>query len=789
MAAVVGGTINCQLPIVLSHDGLTVIAVSGTLVKIVSAKTGLTMHTLRPPSSTGDIVGLFTNARNHRQLVVPTSSGAVLFFDVEDGVLLRQTTVAGKQGLARMVQAGERVFYLTRRSEGKMTLGSLNLATEETTVLHVANTTQDPAQQTLVAAPTGDYVAWWHKNDVFVFEVKRSALTVRNHKTDVQAAAFHPRRPHLAIGDRSGRIFIWHALDGASSGITEQMHWHAHGVHSLLFSGEDGSQLLSGGVEDAVVIWQLETRRKVFVPHLGSLGVHCLAASGNGRAYACVCADNSLFVISSHDWRVSRRIMGLRTMGANLLRTYTRLLASPEDGQCLVFTGKPNTLQWYNVEQDACEHELTVLHAAVVPRGRLPVNQKVNVPSRVELSAFGRLYLATLDVRTGNKRFKVTTERTLKLWRPKSSGLGYELACVVLRPHRKLVSSIAGCLTRDEFCSTSLDGTWKLWRLFVNDQGETSVACVHSRSFKGLRPSTCAFSSDGSVLCVMYQGSVLTLWNAVSGDLLHVLSVVSPYLKTVAVAAVPSTSLIVGLVHSAALWCVDALTCAVRWRLAVKVTDMAVHSSSGHIAFIDTSGWVSLIHASSPVPLWSQLAASDALRVQFVHSEGRPVRVAVLTKTGLFHLFEAPQIAGAAPGKSRAAPTAATGKPMGRFEGLLGDAAPPGEAVAPLLGRNNVRFAATFLADTASHVLPPTTVMLTALLDELLLKKPVAAERDEEQQQPPHDELLGTVLDLDDEAAEKRDANASAQSDKLPHHFSSEARAQLVKFFQQQQPK
>jgi hypothetical protein len=106
-----------------------------------------------------------------------------------------------------------------------------------------------------------------------------------------------------------------------------------------------------------------------------------------------------------------------------------------------------------------------------------------------------------------------------------------------------------------------------------------------------------------------------------------------------------------------------------------------------------------------------------------------------------------------------------------------------------LLGRNNVRFAATFLADTASHVLPPTTVMLTALLDELLLKKPAAAERDEEQQQPPHDELLGTVLDLDDEAAEKRDANASAQSDKLPHHFSSEARAQLVKFFQQQQPK
>jgi WD40 repeat protein len=261
------------------------------------------------------------------------------------------------------------------------------------------------------------------------------------------------------------------------------------------------------------------------------------------------------------------------------------MLVSP-DGRSLVLTGKPNTLQWYQVEQDGCEFELPVLHAAVVPRGRLTsafptsssgvvslpnINQKLTIPSRVELAVFGRQYLATLDVRSGNKKFKVTTERTLKIWRPKSSGIGCELACVVLRPHRKLVSYLAGSSTGDEFCSTSSDKTWKLWRVQVGEKGESSVSCIFSRGYKDLKPSCCCFSSDGSLLAVVFQGSVLTLWSPVSGLLLRELSVGSPSHKTVAVAAVPSSSLLVGLVHGRALWCLDVLSMSVRWRLSIKV--------------------------------------------------------------------------------------------------------------------------------------------------------------------------------------------------------------------------
>lgn len=167
---------------------------------------------------------------------------------------------------------------------------------------------------------------------------------------------------------------------------------------------------------------------------------------------------------------------------------------------------------------------------------------------------------------------KVTTERTLKIWRPKSSGIGFELGCVVLRPHRKLVSYLAGNPVADEFCSTSNDKTWKLWRVNeAAESGDLSVSCVLSVKFRDLRPSCCSFSSDGSVVAVMWQGGVFTINSAKSGQVLRAVQVANPVQKTVAITAVPSSSLFVGLAFGQCLWCVDCLSMAVRWRLAIKV--------------------------------------------------------------------------------------------------------------------------------------------------------------------------------------------------------------------------
>ncbi|CAB4269057.1 unnamed protein product [Prunus armeniaca] len=46
-------------------------------------------------------------------------------------------------------------------------------------------------------------------------------------------------------------------------------HWHPAGKVSLSFSS-DGAYLYSGGVEGVLVVWQLDTGKRKFLPRIGS---------------------------------------------------------------------------------------------------------------------------------------------------------------------------------------------------------------------------------------------------------------------------------------------------------------------------------------------------------------------------------------------------------------------------------------------------------------------------------------------------------------------------------------
>jgi hypothetical protein len=170
----------------------------------------------------------------------------------------------------------------------------------------------------------------------------------------------------------------------------------------------------------------------------------------------------------------------------------------------------------------------------------------------------------------------------------------------------------------------------------------------------------------------------------------------------------------------------------------------------------------------------------EALRVQFVRDGGKTV-VAVLTKTGMVHLFDAPEIVeDSSEAKGAAAAEVATLASSGRFDGLLGPSAVAKQPQqnSQITGRNNVPFPASFLPDTASHVLPSATVMLSVLLEELTLKKQV---KDPHRQVEPDEELPNVLMmELDSDEPDTSEV-------KLPHHFSAQARGRLVEFFKSKQ--
>ena len=147
-------------------------------------------------------------------------------------------------------------------------------------------------------------------------------------RDDAAGAASSPTV--LAVGDRRGQIHFYdlssaggqaqgqsqtQGQTGSSSSSSSSLapfsmlHWHAHAVTSLTYA-PDGVHLLSGGEEAVLVLWQLSTGHRQYLPRLGGPIVH-VATSGDGTRYACATADNAVRVVEARSMSVVATVRGL----------------------------------------------------------------------------------------------------------------------------------------------------------------------------------------------------------------------------------------------------------------------------------------------------------------------------------------------------------------------------------------------------------------------------------------------------------------------------------------------
>jgi NET1-associated nuclear protein 1 (U3 small nucleolar RNA-associated protein 17) len=133
--------------------------------------------------------------------------------------------------------------------------------------------------------------------------------------------AFHPHDGTFATGDVAGKIRIWYCLNTDASGVSGAsafsaaaqvtgvekhatstlLHWHAHAVSGLAYA-PNGAYLLSGGEEAVLVLWQLQTGQREYVPRLGAPIASVAVAGGlEGREleYVVGLADGSTTFVSA----------------------------------------------------------------------------------------------------------------------------------------------------------------------------------------------------------------------------------------------------------------------------------------------------------------------------------------------------------------------------------------------------------------------------------------------------------------------------------------------------------
>ncbi|XP_034215526.1 uncharacterized protein LOC117627502 isoform X3 [Prunus dulcis] len=161
--------------------------------------------------------------------------------------------------------------------------------------------TREP--EVITVSPSGKFFGIRNKRKIHIWRVPAidSKLLVSkkitlHHTRNLTVLAFHPTKTIVAAGDVSGRILTWRGFgnrtfsdggkleNGTSMNNEEERpgvrgdddadscttwHWHPAGISVLSFSS-DGAYLYSGGVEGVLVVWQLDTGKKKFLPRIGS---------------------------------------------------------------------------------------------------------------------------------------------------------------------------------------------------------------------------------------------------------------------------------------------------------------------------------------------------------------------------------------------------------------------------------------------------------------------------------------------------------------------------------------
>ncbi|KAI0466650.1 hypothetical protein F4859DRAFT_295749 [Xylaria cf. heliscus] len=127
----------------------------------------------------------------------------------------------------------------------------------------------------------------------------------------------------LVIGCARGAVFtyndllpqirILNTLKARHHGLQpRKYHWHRKAVHAVKWS-RDGNYIISGGSESTLVLWQLDTQKMDFLPHL-SATIENIVVSKLGSAYALHLDDNSAIVLSTAEMKPVTYVSGIQAM-------------------------------------------------------------------------------------------------------------------------------------------------------------------------------------------------------------------------------------------------------------------------------------------------------------------------------------------------------------------------------------------------------------------------------------------------------------------------------------------
>ncbi|OVA15479.1 WD40 repeat [Macleaya cordata] len=364
------------------------------------------------------------------------------------------------------------------------------------------------------------------------YDVKKIKL---HHTKNLSVLAFHPTEKIIAAGDVTGRILIWRGFgkktfsgghtdgklvkneeerpgvrgdDDAESCST--WHWHPSEVKVLSFSS-DGAYLYSGGIEGVLVVWQLDTGKKKFLPRIGSPLLY-FTQSLDPSLSSISCADNQIHLLKMPSMEVLKSIAGIKLPS----------LPEVNEGLCsgIVFDRSAGLvairMETYCIQFYSLFDDREISQVQVCERNHQPGDDITLIVTLLALSMDGTK-MSTAEVKHSEDGIGGLV--CLRFWESGPRRGAFILSTIIYEPHSDAgISALAFHPTRDMAVSTSYGGDFKIWVQSYNTQQKDQVPqksgwrCNSVGSYKEKPMTAAAFSADGSVLAVAAE-NVVTLWD------------------------------------------------------------------------------------------------------------------------------------------------------------------------------------------------------------------------------------------------------------------------------------
>lgn len=592
-----------KVPIVFTRDHDFFFVASGSTIRIYSTNSGRLVSTLSSASSdissstdsiipsqhTATITGLAINPSNAAQLISCSLDGTVKVWDFFDGKLMNTITL--NQPITHMVthtSLKNEVIVAVRKPRGegenKGKTNNTKHSGADNTILFKVNLRyidrssmkkserlgKRSAISDMAISSDGRYLVLVGHFKIHVADLSTSDHTMVKVLTQqaLTRIAFHPSNNTFATGHAAGQIRLWYFLASDDEHLFSRMatdnskketiapstvlHWHSHAVSALRFN-ENGSFLLSGGEESTLVLWQLSTQGREYVPRLGGSSILSIAFLKGGKEndrpdqFITAMEDGSVVFISTVNLKPIRTLQGVLAGSSHQLRKTIAsakriqslpLAVEPRTNHLVLSSGHPSTIQFLNTVTDDQMMQLEIVPSNRVSRpGKDPLTQ-----SHVEHICFSNdnLWMATVDV-------KATGETHLRIWQWSQSRNSYMLNTRIDQPHgfdsEILSMSFSpqsyglarrgprGTLQDAPLLVTlgSKQGKCRSWKCTSREVKRKTENYWYARSIfdhRGLPAEAMAWSSDGSLLAIM-QGASICVWEPDSNVLVHVFALPS----------------------------------------------------------------------------------------------------------------------------------------------------------------------------------------------------------------------------------------------------------------------